>query len=224
MNKTIFMDRLKELLSDITEAEREEAISYYEEYFNDAGEENEDSVIASLGSPESVAATIKRGLAGTDESGEYSENGYSNNLYGNRDEIANRTMSDAERGFGKKQQMTGSMIVLLIVIAIFALPVLGPFILAILGVVIGLMSAVIAVLAAVFIAGVGITIGGFASIISGVCILLVEPVVALFAIGGGLVLTGIGLLLAVLGVWIIVKVVPPMVRGFVNLCRMPFNR
>ena len=86
MNRTVFMDRLKELLSDITEAEREEAISYYEEYFNDAGEENEDSVIASLGSPESVAATIKRGLAGTDESGEYSENGYSNNLYGNRDD------------------------------------------------------------------------------------------------------------------------------------------
>ena len=57
----------------------------YEEYFNDAGEENEESVIASLGSPENVAATIKRGLAGTDESGEYSENGYSNNLYGNRD-------------------------------------------------------------------------------------------------------------------------------------------
>ena len=45
MNRSEFMTRLRELLTDINEAEREEALSYYEEYFDDAGEENEASVI-----------------------------------------------------------------------------------------------------------------------------------------------------------------------------------
>ena len=58
MNRNMFMTKLRELLSDLFEAEREEALSYYEEYFEDAGVENEESVIASLGTPEKVAATI----------------------------------------------------------------------------------------------------------------------------------------------------------------------
>ena len=63
MNRDAFMNSLKELLADVPEAEREEALSYYEEYFEDAGAENEESVIASLGSPQKVAATIKAGIS-----------------------------------------------------------------------------------------------------------------------------------------------------------------
>lgn len=223
MNKTSFMNRLKELLSDITEAEREEALSYYEEYLNDAGEENEESVIASLGSPESVAETIKRGLNGADESGEYTEAGYFNDNTATRDEIVNRTMTDEERGFGKKQQWTGSMIVLFIVIAVFALPVLGPLVVGVIGLIIGLICAVIGILSAVFIAGAAIAITGFVLLVSGAIVLFAEPLVGFFVIGGGLILTGIGLMIATLGGWIIVKAIPPMIRGFVDLCRLPFR-
>ena len=35
MNRDAFMNSLKELLADVPEAEREEALSYYEEYFED---------------------------------------------------------------------------------------------------------------------------------------------------------------------------------------------
>ena len=77
MNRAEFMARLRDLLSDITEAEREEAMNYYEDYFDDAGVENEESVIESLGSPEKVAATIKDGLNdGNGTNGEFTENGY----------------------------------------------------------------------------------------------------------------------------------------------------
>ena len=63
MNRADFMKELTELLADVSPTEREEAIQYYNDYFDDAGEENEQSVIASLGSPAQLARTIKSGLA-----------------------------------------------------------------------------------------------------------------------------------------------------------------
>ena len=45
MSRWEFMRRLEELLSDISPNEREEALQYYNDYFNDAGKENEKEVI-----------------------------------------------------------------------------------------------------------------------------------------------------------------------------------
>lgn len=64
MNKEGFMSSLEGLLADIPEAEREEALQYYNDYFEDAGWENEESVIRSLGSPKKIAENIKAELKG----------------------------------------------------------------------------------------------------------------------------------------------------------------
>ena len=64
MNKVGFMSQLESLLSDVPTAEREEALQYYNDYFEDAGEENEADVIASLGSPKTIAENIKAELKG----------------------------------------------------------------------------------------------------------------------------------------------------------------
>ena len=53
MSRWKFMRQLEELLSDISPNEREEALQYYNDYFNDAGMENEQEVIKALGWPES---------------------------------------------------------------------------------------------------------------------------------------------------------------------------
>ena len=45
MNRVQFMEQLKKLLSDISEEERQEALEYYESYFDDAGEDQEAEVI-----------------------------------------------------------------------------------------------------------------------------------------------------------------------------------
>ena len=77
MTRVEFMNELEYLLQDITDSEREEALQYYEDYFDDAGEDNEDAIIRELGSPERVAAIIKSGLMGNDEdAGEFTEHGY----------------------------------------------------------------------------------------------------------------------------------------------------
>lgn len=62
MNRFEYMRRLEALLSDISPSEKEEALTYYNDYFNDAGQENEQQVIKELGSPEQVAAGVKEGL------------------------------------------------------------------------------------------------------------------------------------------------------------------
>lgn len=77
MSRWEFMRRLEELLSDISPSEREEALQYYNEYINDAGRENEEEVIRSLGSPEQVAESVKEGLGEAFNDGEFSEKGFS---------------------------------------------------------------------------------------------------------------------------------------------------
>ena len=77
MNRKEFLAQLSRLLWDIPEADRKDALEYYENYFEDAGEENESSVIQELGSPGKVAAIIKAGLEeGQNEYGAYTEAGY----------------------------------------------------------------------------------------------------------------------------------------------------
>ena len=74
MNRAQFMEQLKKLLSDISEEERQEALEYYESYFDDAGEDQEAEVIRELGSPGKVAAIIKEDLKSSSQNyGEFTE-------------------------------------------------------------------------------------------------------------------------------------------------------
>lgn len=62
MNRAEFMRQLESLLQSIPAAEREEALQYYNDYFDDAGNESEQEVIEALGNPARVAENIKRDL------------------------------------------------------------------------------------------------------------------------------------------------------------------
>lgn len=89
MNRAEFMSRLTALLQDVPLAEREEAIQYYSDYFDDAGEGNEASVIAALGSPEELAKSIKAGLIDGGNGGEFTESGF----HGYEQKSKNQVMS-----------------------------------------------------------------------------------------------------------------------------------
>lgn len=62
MNKEMFLGQLEQLLYDIPREEREEAMDYYRSYFEEAGVENEASVLEELDSPQYIAASIKEDL------------------------------------------------------------------------------------------------------------------------------------------------------------------
>ena len=85
MNRREYLKRLEQLLLILPEEEREEALQYYSDYFDDAGIEKEDAVILELGSPEEVAAKVRAGFAG--EYAQYSEQGYEDARFQNNHEM-----------------------------------------------------------------------------------------------------------------------------------------
>ena len=117
MNRAEFMRQLKALLDDISEAERQEALDYYESYFDDAGPENEAEVIRELGSPGKVAALIKADLKESNENyAEYTENGYED------------SRTRAEKGgyqLRNRKKRNKIPIVLIIIMLIFISPFLS---------------------------------------------------------------------------------------------------
>lgn len=216
MSRAEFMTELRMLLADVTETEREEAINYYEDYFDDAGVENEASVLESLGTPEKVAATIKAGLNDeTGENAEYSESGYSSFAY-EKNEVANMP--------AKKWSLKNGLWIIILILCIFALPIMGPVCIAILGAMFGVLCAAAVLLFAVCVSGIAIIVAGVFLLIAGFMELLAAPFTAILLFGIGLILLGIGVAVAALGIWILKKAIPPLVRGFVNLCRRPFER
>ncbi len=68
MNRIEFMETLSRLLLDIPEEDRIDALKYYNDYFDDAGSENEQNVIEELESPEKVAMKIKADREDTEDS------------------------------------------------------------------------------------------------------------------------------------------------------------
>ncbi|WOO37357.1 DUF1700 domain-containing protein [Anaerocolumna sp. AGMB13020] len=79
MTKNEFIQELGYLLVDIPEEERNEALEFYRNYFDEAGLEEEETVIMELGSPKEVADSIKKSLEyGSTEEGYFSENGFHN--------------------------------------------------------------------------------------------------------------------------------------------------
>ena len=81
MSRWEFMRQLEELLFDISPSEREDALQYYNDYFNDAGRENEQEVIKALGSPEQVAKIVREGLNEAAGTGEFTENGFTSSIF-----------------------------------------------------------------------------------------------------------------------------------------------
>ena len=83
MDRKTYMKELAYLLQDMSEEEREEALQYYEDYFEDAGPEKEAEVIAELGSLERLAAMIRAGVNGgfEEQETEYTEHGVEHDRY-----------------------------------------------------------------------------------------------------------------------------------------------
>lgn len=77
MTRKEFMRQLEYLLQDIPDEEREEAVAYYRDYLEEAGDEGEEEALKEFGSPERVAAIIRSDLNGNlEDGGSFTESGY----------------------------------------------------------------------------------------------------------------------------------------------------
>ena len=212
MKREEFMLKLESLLQDISKEEREEALQYYKDYFDDAGAENEDSIIKELGSPEKVAKTLKEDIGeNPSEDSEYSEMGYnySSENTGNAPAV-------------KKKPWTNDTlkIILIVLIIIVGTPIIMP----IAAVPIAVLVAIAAVIFGFLVSGIVIGIVGISMIVLGISKIPVAAALALGFSGTGLLLVAAGAALSVL-IWKLVStVVPKVFRWAVELVKKLFHK
>lgn len=215
MNRAKFMKKLELLLADISESERQEAINFYEDYFDDAGVENEQKVIESLGSPEKVARLIKEGLEdGSAGQGAFTENGFENFTEEKKEEITGYGSSKKSSVFEKWKDMGVSGWILLLIVVVFAWPLIGSVVTVAVTVLFAVAVAAVLLLFGLAIAGIAAIATGGILLASTIGVLFITPQQAMLFAGASLVLIGIGVLLLVCGIWVVKKAVPPLIRWF----------
>ena len=230
MGRVEFISELNMLLMDLPEEERVSAIQYYDDYFADAGKEEEEKVIQELGSPEKVAASIKADYYGTEfHEEEFDDKKYPEKYEPGRDAKAEQEGSEnqnAQYQQAQKKPWTNKWVKLILIglIAICLVPTAGGVLLGVLGTVFGVACAVVAACAGLVVAAIAIAIAGIGVIIFGMTLIFSFAPTALVVIGAGLILLALGLAATAGTVKLCIIVYPAMVRGFVKLCKMPFRR
>ena len=217
MDRAQFMQALEKLLADISETERQDALDFYNSYFDDAGAENEASVLRELGSPEKVAAIIKadlKGSAGGYEYGEYTEHGYEDARTKERGQMPEKY--GEESGTGKRFFRKGNQAVL--ILAVILLVFISPFVKGAVG---GILTFAVGILLLPFwlIVGLGIgavalLVGGLAAVVAGAGLLTV------MTIGIGCLMIALAILMVLGLISVAVRIVPKWFRKITDF----FNR
>lgn len=219
MNKEQYMKELDSLLRNIPESERREALSYYEEYFDDAGTENEQQVIEELGQPSKVAANIKEGLRGTI--------GYQN-MGTNYQNSGFQHIETQNVYTGVPEQKNNELPAWAIVLIVIGCIILSPVIIGAAGTVVGTLFSVIVGIIGLIIglgaAGVGLVVGAIALVSLGISLIMTSGYAAMLLIGVGLLLAAIGILMILATVWLCGWALPTFIKWIIKLCKMPFEK
>lgn len=226
MNRIEFMTTLASLLQDIPEEERREAMKYYNDYFDDAGVENEEQVVAELGSPEKVADVIKEGVNGYNQNaGEFTDTGYHEPKF-KKQEVPESGTKHRSESDHKKERWTSKplKVVLIIAIILCAMPVILPIALGLVAAAAGIVLAGFVVLISIIVASVAVAIAGIAVFVAGIISIFIEFAAGLALTGIGLIMMPVGAIATVASIKLCIVVVPGIVRGIVWLCRKPFER
>ncbi len=220
MSRDEFMRELEYLLSDISEDEKADAIEYYRDYLEEAGEEHEEEVIKSFGSPERIASIIRSDIFGDlEDGGDFTEKGYEDKRFKDPNyQMAKRyelpEVSDyqteyenesfggpGKEGISPERNRTVRLILWIVLII-----VASPALLGIGGGIIGLVSGFFGILLAAVV-GVGaatfaLLLAGAAMIVAGIVAMVLRPLSGVLLLGLGILFLGIGLLaLAFCGVF-----------------------
>lgn len=212
MNRQEFMERLENLLQNIPEQERIEALQYYNDYFEDAGEENEQAVLDALGTPAQVAENIKRDL---------NQNRYA---YGEEPEKVNpdkeiikyqpRTEAHKQaEPVKQKQGLSTGIIVLIVILCILASPLLIGIFGGIIGVLIGICGIWLGTVVFLGALAFALTTVGIVMSAIGIWAIVLSPVVGIGILGCGLVSLAVGIVSAMLTVLIVGKLTPAIFKG-----------
>lgn len=223
MNRTEFMNRLEQLLWDIPESERREALQYYNDYFDDAGPENEEKIIRELGCPARVARTIREGMS---ENGEYTEHGYEDGRFRNHQDVAADAQEPVYAKASDRPKPPPNLwkILSIFLLCLLLFPIIVPLCAVLIIIPAAVLIGVIGIVIAAAVVAVVLPVVGL--ILLGVAFynLFVAPAAGIALAGVGFLLLSFGILTFLLTVWSFKAVFPLCVRGIVSILRYPLRK
>lgn len=167
MNRASFLKKLRGKLQRLPAHEIDAALAYYEEYFDEAGEENEQRVIQQLGSPSHVASQI----------------------------MADYALKDLEATSTSTSTKKNMSAIWLIILAIISAPLSLPLLVVAIALIFSFGAVIFSFIIAIIATVLGIFFGGIVALISGFFILAQDWATALLFMGVGFIVTGLGILL-----------------------------
>lgn len=192
MNKEEYLRQFKKNLLHMNGSEKEDAIRYYEEYFDEAGVENEQKVIEELGNPVHLARKISAECAIKD----INEIGIGMSEVVEKENNASVVLQDV----GEKKSKKGIWSNLAVIImAICSFPVLLPV-----SIVITVFAFVLVLLVAIFlfvlvVIGGALSVAGIVGVAGGIIGVFVHFFSGVTVIGIGMIIVGAGILLFIAG-------------------------
>lgn len=187
MNRESFISALRSKLTKLSQDELESAIRYYEEYFDEAGVENEKKVLEELGTPSQVAKQIIADYA------------------------IKESVSEPLSPSG------GVKTIWIVILAILASPIALPLAFAGLALVFAAFITIAALVFAGGVVVFTFFATGVALFGMMFRVLFIHPMTAVLCLGVSVVMIGVGLLAAVLIHWMIKGLMPIVVRGISNI-------
>ncbi|WP_303805986.1 DUF1700 domain-containing protein [Ruminococcus flavefaciens] len=171
MNKLEFLTRLRNSLErgGMPVEDINDALTYYEEVFMDAGFGKEEETAASMGAPEDVAVNILRESGITPPPPPVPQN-------------------IAQAPLQQKKKPSGGAIAASIIIGVLTFPIWLPVLIVAVVMLFVIIVVLFSLIFAFIAAGIGLIVGGIAALFE-------APSVALMALGAGLIITGLVILL-----------------------------
>lgn len=195
MNREEYLRQFKKSLLHMNATEKEDAIRYYEEYFDEAGVENEQKVIEELGNPIHLARKISAECALKD----INEIRIGTSEVVEKETYTSSVLQESRERKSKKGIWSNLAV---IIMAICSFPVLLPV-----SIVITVFAFVLVLLVAIFlfvlvIVGGAFSVAGVVGVIGGIIGVFVHFFSGLTAVGIGMIIAGAGILLFVAGKWL----------------------
>lgn len=233
MNRQLFMRDLNRFLADLPAEEREQALNYYEDYFEDAGIENEQKVIEELGSPVDVAKQIKSVNREHISYGEGSaakaiaypkimdENtSQYNHYYNGENHCGNNSFTSQENKAKKSWTQDPGKVTLVVILAVLAIPVGLPLLSALFGVAVSIIACLFSLFIVLFVMGGALVFSGIAGIVCTVFAAIGGHYASsVLTLGFSLILISVGLILLWLGVLFCSKGIPAVWKLIIKCCR-----
>ena len=127
-------------------------------------------------------------------------------------------------GAGGQNGKSGGQIALIIILCIFASPILFSVAATVFAMIIALAAVLFAMFVTVTVLAFSMVIVGIVLFVIGIVKMFAVPFGGLCLLGSGLVCAGIGILFVILSIWVCTVIIPAVIKGVVKLCRMPFKK